>query len=224
MSRTKSELLFESYCDEHGMTLLRVPESEKKTPDYELTLGNSKIIIEVKELAKNERERLSDRLLEKRGYGSVITHVPGERVRKKISASSAQIKARTQGEFCGLLILYGSGRLSLELDSYQIRAAMCGLEHVVIAVPSDFSASPYAVGSKFGAKRQMTADSNTSISAIGVISDNQPGRTELVIYHNKHAAIPIDPRLFYPYKVRQYRLRDDSENQLPPWEQVRFDP
>lgn len=223
MSRTKSESLFEEYCRRNGLDLRRVPESANvKTPDYELVFETTKIIVEVKELARNMEERESDRLLDERGYGSVIRRMPGERVRKKIGASSAQIKTRTQHRFPGLLVLYGSGPLSLDLDSYQIRAAMCGLEQIMLAIPVDPSISPFSIGTRFGAKRQMTPDANTSISGIGVMTDDRTGQISFSVYHNRYAAIPIDPMLLNQYNLTQYRLGTELENKIPQWEELGF--
>ena len=51
--KTESEMLFEQFCESAGLTLLlvpRSPESEVKTPDYEVHLGDVCLIVEVKQL------------------------------------------------------------------------------------------------------------------------------------------------------------------------------
>jgi hypothetical protein len=169
--KTRSEKWFEDYCANSELAYKRISEGNSKTPDYELTIDGQRIIVEVKEILRNTEERESDRLLSERGYGSVLSNTPGDRVRKKIRDSSAQIKARTKSMYPSILVLcdlkFGCGQITGHLDPYNIRVAMYGLEQIYIAVPRDHSVSPYATGMSYGAKRRMTEDHNTSISAIG---------------------------------------------------------
>jgi hypothetical protein len=55
--RTVSEELFEKLCPARGMGCARIPESAKKTADYEVSLGSLILITEVKQLDPNERTR-----------------------------------------------------------------------------------------------------------------------------------------------------------------------
>ena len=167
--KTQSEKWFEHYCAKVGLTSKRIPEGIGKTPDYELTIDGQCVIAEVKEITRNPKECESDKLLYARGYGNVLSHTPGDRVRQKIADSSHQIKARTQGKYSSILILCELHQIGGHLDPYNIRVAMYGLEQVHIAVPGDRSVRPYATGMSFGPKRKMTKNANTSISAIGVL-------------------------------------------------------
>jgi len=137
--KTQSERFFEDYCANAGVLCGRISEEDSKTPDYELTIHGQRIVIEVKEFSRNEAELESDRLLSERGYGSVLSNTPGDRVRKKIADSSAQIKARTQGIYPSILVLFDRGQVAGHLDPYNIRVAKYGLEQVHIAVPRDFA-------------------------------------------------------------------------------------
>jgi hypothetical protein len=89
MVKTKSEEFFEQYCTSKGITWEKITETVTRTPDYELTISDQKIIVEVKEIAANKEEQESDRLMRERGYGNVLGGTPGERVRKKIAESCA---------------------------------------------------------------------------------------------------------------------------------------
>ncbi|MGD0020907.1 MAG: hypothetical protein ABSC54_01250 [Smithellaceae bacterium] len=196
--KTQSEKWFEDFCARSGIECERIEEKSNKTPDYELTIDEQKIIVEVKEITRNKEEQESDRLLSKRGYGSVLSNTPGERVRKKISDSSAQIKARTQGINPSILVLcdlnYECGQITGHLHPYNIRVGMYGLEQVHFAVPRDHSISPYPTGMSYGPKRKMTKNHNTTISAIGVLSTPSQDKVVLTVYHNKFAAVPLDPQ------------------------------
>lgn len=133
--RTVSETLFERLCVENRLTLVRIDESDTSMPDYWLKLPFGKIVVEVKEFQPNAAERESDRRLRETGVGTVLSTVPGARVRKKISEASPQIKARTQGMYPSMLVLFDRGRMTRHLDPYNLRTAMYGLEQVRLIVP-----------------------------------------------------------------------------------------
>ena len=208
--KTISELLFEDYCKRVGIDCTTInEEGSAKTPDYELVIEDQKIIAEVKEINKNKEERESDRLLEERGYGNVLRGTPGARVRKKITAASAQIKARTADRHPGILVLFDNGQIAGHLDQHHIMTAMYGLVVVDMAVPRDSSVSPYSIGTRLGPNKKMTEDTNTSISAIGTLTVQRPERRiELQIYHNRHAAVSVKPELLTRRGIAQYHLEN----------------
>lgn len=218
--KTFSEQLFEEYCANARLTCNRVPEEAGKTPDYELVIETQRIIVEVKEFDRNEDEKESDRLLKQRGYGKVLSYTPGERVRQKIAAASSQIKARTQSMYPGLLVLLNSGYG--HADPYHIRTAMYGLERVHIAVPpltaSDFT--PHATGMSYGPRRRMTENANTSISGIGVLATPGPDDVRLLVFHNKYAAIPLNPDLLARHGIVQYQIEDEVFGETAKWREV----
>ena len=190
--RTKSESLFEDYCAKAGIDLMRIPEVNSPTPDYVMSIQGTSIVVEVKEIVPNQDERKSERVLYERGYGNILSVTPGDRVRKKISDSSPQIKARTEGIHPSILVLFNQGLVANHLDPYCIRVAMYGLEMVHIAIPKDYSVSPYTTGMSYGPKRKMTEEHNTSISAIGVLAVPRRNQPSLTVYHNKHAAVQLE--------------------------------
>ena len=209
--RPASELLFEDFCEQTGINWKPIEVEEGgvcvKTPDYELLIADRTIIAEVKEITKNQEEQESDKLLKERGYGTVLGGVPGARVRKKINDSSPQIRTRTGGRYSGILVLYDYGRTANHLDPYHIMTAMYGLEVVDIAVPADPSSSPYPMRTRFGPHKKMTGDANTSISAIGTLVVTAPnGVIKLHVYHNRHAAVPIEPAILVRSGISQYQI------------------
>ena len=83
--------------------------------------------------------------------------------------------------------------------------AMYGLE--VVDVPADPSSSPYPMGTRFGPRKKMTEDANTSISAIGTLVVTAPaGVIKLHVYHNRHAAVPIEPAILARSGISQYQI------------------
>ena len=206
--QTVSELLFEDYCDWAGIDWNRIKKKDgAKTPDYELVIDGRTIITEVKEFEKNKDEQESYRLLGERGYGKVLNEEPGDRVRKKIRKSSPQIKALTADCHPGMLVLFDDGQIAGHLAPYHIMTAMYGLELVEMAVPREISIKPYIADRRFGPKKKMTEETNTSISAIGALVVTAPDLIlKLHIYHNAFAAVPVDPILLTCCGIMQYQI------------------
>ncbi len=131
-----------------------------------------------------------DKSLEETRIGHVLSTIPGERVRKKISDASSQIKARTKGHHPSILVLFGRDLSHGHLDLYEVRVGMFGLEQVHFVVPRDMSISPYAVGMSYGPRRKMTKSQNTSISALAVLNTSSAEEVDVTLYHNIYAACP----------------------------------
>lgn len=218
MRRTLSEYLFERFCDERGIPFGRIPEAKTKTPDYELFPASTPVVVEVKEIERNDDELESERLAGERGWGDAVSHVPGDRLRLKIAAASKQIKARAAGMHPSLLVVFG---LEIpHLDSYNVRVAMYGLEQVHFAVPRPGQGSPYATGMSYGPKRKMTRTDNTSIGAIGVLVMNSYVDIRLIVYHNRYAALPLPVTLLAQYDVSQFRLEPDVPGTVAGWSNI----
>ena len=222
--KTQSEKWFEEFCKNTGLGCHRIVVEEGKTPHYQLDIDDQRIIVEVKEFSRNKEEQESDRLLVERGYGKALSNTPGDRVRKKITDSSAQIKARTQGVNPSILVLcdikYGCGQIAGHTDPYNIRVGMYGLEQIHISVPQDPKISPYATGMSYGPKRKMTVDQNTTISAIAVLSTPAKHDIRLDVYHNIYAAKPLDPALIAKYGIRQFHLAEKEPGAIAQWQEI----
>lgn len=219
MTKTTSETLFEKYCDSRGIRWKTVAVGSTRTPDYDIFLRRFKIVTEVKEISQNQIERRAAEDLKKNKY-TVVSTVPGDRVRGKISDAVPQIRARSKGRFPGLLVLFGNGFSAGHIDPYQIRVAMYGFETIVIAVPNDMSVSPYATGEKFGRKRKVSPVHNTSLSAIATLTAPAKDKLELSIFHNNYAAVPLDHSLFAHYGVPQYKLGEAYPGVIAQWVRV----
>jgi hypothetical protein len=216
--RTASENLFEAFCGGKGIKCRRVTSGAIRTPDYDVFLGRRKVVTEVKEITPNAVEKAAEAAL-RRGEPVIVSITPGQRVRGKISDAIPQIKARTKRRYPGLLVVYEAGLLPRHVDPYQIRVAMFGFETVVMAVPVDPRKSPYTVGRKYGARRKMTPDHSTSISAIGVLGSRN-GSVALTIFHNPHAKIPLPPELAAKYSIPQFKLGEAEEGAIAQWEAI----
>ena len=209
--RTVSELLFESVCKDKQIDCNPIDEGQSKTPDFELLIDDQVVIAEVKELVKNREEQEVHKLLEK-GIHKAYGEKTGARVRKKIRRSGPQLKARAAAVYPGMLVLYQDGRLA-DLHDPHLPAAMYGDFTIEYKGPEDRSVSPSAVRSFFGQGKEMTRDANTTISAVGVIFRNSSKGWDfdLVVYHNRYAAICIEPELLARRGIRQFYMNFDTQ-------------
>lgn len=209
--KTESEIHFERFCQRQGFDLSGVPTETTPTPDYVLQFEDVRLFVEVKEVLPTAEEIESDRLVETRGYGNVISKTPGARVRKKIQDCSPQVKARTEGRHPGMLVLWERGQCAgRQTEPYHIRVAMEGFEEVLLQVPHISTwQSPSFAGMKHGGSRKMTPTTNTSISAIALLCCPAVDRMLLQVFHNRHAAVPLRTDILKAAEVMQFQLRPD---------------
>lgn len=219
--KTQSEIYFEKFCERNRFPLLPVPVSTKRTPDYTLTVGGQLVVVEVKEIQPTAEELESERLAQERGYGTCIDRTPGKSVRKKIADCSTQIKARTQGRYPGLLVLWERGMCAgRHTEPYHIRVAMAGFEQVLVNVPHITTGlRPSFAGMKHGGSRKMTPDDNTSISAVALLCMPSAHDMLLQVFHNRYAAITLNQTLLRSAEVTHYVLRNTSKGTTD-WETV----
>jgi hypothetical protein len=119
-----------------------------------------------------------------------------------------------------VLVVFGTGGSCVHLDPYQVRVAMYGFETIHFLVPNDMRQPVRASHVQFGAKRRMTPDHNTSISAVATFTTPRPGVLDLRVFHNEYAAVPLPVELFARYGVQQYRLGKPRDRKAPQWEEL----
>ncbi len=219
MSKTSSEDMFEELCRSVGIACERVDETATRTPDYEVMLGEHRVVAEVKQFDPNEEEAESIRRMEAGGIGATTTK-PGDRIRKAIRSAAKQLKALSKGECPTMVVVYNNSGAGQHTDSYSVATAMQGLDVVPVLVPKDPAISPQFQDARSGPGKKMTAKDNTTISAIGVLVHDFDDRTHLCIYHNRHARHPIDPEWLRHPRVHHYRLPDDAASSLEGWKEV----
>jgi hypothetical protein len=103
MSRTLSEQRFEEYCEAKRIRIRPVAVGRTRAPDYDLFMPRRKVVVEVKEITPNPKEKLANAEAIQ-GVTVAQGFAPGDRLRKKITDASSQIKARTRGRYPGLLV------------------------------------------------------------------------------------------------------------------------
>jgi hypothetical protein len=214
----KSETLFETLCSAQGLGYSKIKEGTIKTPDYFVEIDGTVFVAEVKQIDPNDEQKKLLAEFKKNKFISVST-TPGEKVRSKIKSSTAQISKLAKGKMPGMLVLYNNLSLVLgdPIEPYNIRVGMFGFDTIVLTKPRDFSA-PRIIDKKFGPKRKITKEHNTSISALAVINEKEP--IWLDIYHNPYAAIPFTHGIFQKRGNREYELAEKQPLKFQEWEEI----
>jgi hypothetical protein len=85
---TKSEMLFESFCEENAIRFDKVQVGRERTPDYILRFGDRSLVIEVKQFDAGpaERRTLQKSAEELDESDAFYDGIPGSRVRSKIGS------------------------------------------------------------------------------------------------------------------------------------------
>lgn len=208
--RTLSEQTFESWCESCHIRYTRIPCEAGRTPDYDIHIGGTIVVVEVKQIDSNAREQANAELADRRGTHGVVTRI-GERIRKKIANAGPQLSRRAKGKHSALLVLLNNVSIWDEVDSYDIRTAMYGFDQVVISITEGI------LDRKCGPKRKMTKECNTSISALAKLQRVIDGPPTLTIFHNIFAAIPLRPALLAQLPVSQYTLEEKRQRQFQDW-------
>lgn len=217
--KTESELLLEQFCQDVGLLLVPIPteaHAGRRTPDYELALGESRVVVEVKQIDPNKEEVKADRAHAASGEQLAFQNTPGSRLRGKISQAAKQLRTRCKHEQPGLVVVYNNVWFRPVLTSdHNVLAAMYGRLAIRLSVPPT---GPTISEPRLGGDRSLDPKTNTVVSALGILSQQQP--TELAIYHNEFARAPIDPALFQVARVRQYRRYHAQPGTLPGWAEI----
>jgi hypothetical protein len=89
-----------------------------------------------------------------------------------------------------------------------------------IGIPKEMDRSPYLIDKRFGPKRRMTKNDNTTISAVALLSEAAERKPKLFIFHNIYAEIPLMPNLFSFYGVTQFTLEEKVAGQFQDWKKI----
>lgn len=212
MKQTRSELLFERFCAERSITCEPISTGSRKTPDYTLTWNQLRIAVEVKQIERSEE-------LPEDGQVTVHSTTPGQHVRRKINKAGPQIRQRIAAGEPSLLVIYNDiyRQICVYSEPYDFLVAMYGLQNVVLGVPRD--GSVYIKGQRFGSRRKMTEDANTSFSALARLREDGSENLHLDIFHNAHAAVPLDMSATRASNVSHFVVPGDLK-EFTSWEQV----
>lgn len=189
-AKNKSELLFEGFCQHHGLEMSPVATGPNPTPDYHLSFGEAVIFVEIKQI---ESEEGIDR-------DGVSSRIVGDHVRHKIAEARKQVQAASRAGYPTILLIYNMVDESFQsfgTERHDFIAAMYG-EHTV-------RLNDGKVAESFHGKRsELQGAKNTSFGAVGHLRRTN-GAAEVTLYENAYArhAVPFDvlPKCFEVLRV-----------------------
>jgi hypothetical protein len=204
-SMTKSEFLFEKFCQVHHISYERILPGALKTPDYNIYVDETKIVIEVKEIEVNTEEQQKINEFDKQRTISIKSAL-GKRIRDKITDAAGKFKEAARNGHPSILVLYNKVRLYKHTSPGDILAGMYG--QLYFPVYRNAGETLTIGEMKSGPKKKMTQTMNTSMSAVGVLNDTGTEGPRFSIYHNFHAKVRLDPLLFWRFNVKSYWVND----------------
>jgi len=199
ISKTKSEQLFEKFCRVHNIRYRPIPVSTERMPDYDIFIKRRKVLVEVKQIDPNSKEQEKITEFTKSGKVSIKSRL-GKRVRGKIIDAQGKFRKRMKNRYPSILVLYNNVALYKHTEPKDILAGMYG-QLCFPGMPN------LPIGNmELGPKRTMTEITNTSISALGVLKEDNYGNPLLTVYHNIWAKVPLHPDLLSRSPIKQYSI------------------
>ena len=218
--RTKSQVLFERFCTQHGLGCTAIPVEHTRTADYRVIVQGHEIVAEVKQLDPNAQDRASSRALKSGGIGKYGGEA-GSRIRHMIDKGKEQVANLARDRSPGLLVIYNNvPECPTYTDPMFVMIAMYGHLTLELELSSSVAGPPKAKALRHGAKNKMSPCSNTSLSAVCVLQERDDGQLLLTCYHNRFAAIPFDAEWLRVPEVRHFGHPPGSGRFVKEWTEL----
>jgi hypothetical protein len=234
--QTKSEVLFLQYCALRGYVANRIPTPSDgdQFPDYEVTIAQHRIIVEVKELRANPSDENAATII-REGRAEAFGDEPGRRIRNHIEKAEKQLRRYENQRVPCLVVLYDNivvdgfrpyppGGFMVDMSNplypYHIDVGMYGLESVQLRLHRDGPVE--CVGDVRGGKRTLRLGHQDNISAVVTLHDYDPNYgLFLIVYHNFFAKNPLPTAVFAHSKDKQLEKPGHPETSPGDWQPVR---
>lgn len=224
MEKTRSEQLFELFCQSENIRYDRIQRRDKEgvqTPDYNIFTQMGKVVVEVKQFDPNKEDKKILQQLKQRGFGDSSGVEPGQRVRSKIKPALSQLKKRSKGQYPAVLVLYNNIPFtSRHINPYDIKIGMYGLEVIDLEIFSDLSYKTKLKDKRFGPKRKMTPTDNTTLSAIAALYGYDENNLTLIFFHNRYAKIRLPTDWIKSPRIRHFTLGEKKNGEFQEWIEI----
>jgi hypothetical protein len=201
---TQSESHFERFCEANHVPCERIPVSTARTPDYVIELDARSVVCEIKQLDLGNRERHAWMEV---AEGRASAYFVQNRLREKLKSVSGQLKDASSGGTPTVLVVFDNTPSGSELNDSKVVQALYGRIRYPILLSDD--SEPVLGDPRFGGNQAFTPTQNTAVSALAVLEELD-GNLRLRVYHNLHAAVPLNPDLFANLPVEQKVLPGDT--------------
>ena len=211
MSATYSETLFEEYCQENHIVCTRVSVSSERSPDFQIQIGQTLVVCEVKQIDMNESDR---KVLAMVNSGIPTSFYVVNRVRSKLKDVSAQLKDAALAGIPTMVVLYNNSPVYDYTGYPEILQAMFGQKSSNVTFSAHQDSGPVVSPPFFGGNRGLGPRRNTSVSVVAVLKQDSAGRLQLCVYHNPHGKVPLDPAVFSEVAAVQPVVPDTEDVEL----------
>ncbi len=196
----------ESFLERLGANVNRIPTEEQRTPDLLVTIQGVEVIVEIKSINENPNEKHAIQAIESRDVISLDHSKDIHRFISKIKDANNQLKHKCCGRPGIVVIADRRSFFTRSLNPQQILLeAMFGAETLWVTMPYPACSSPLGrVAHEFGLGRTVAPNANTTTSAVALFFQPAGGEPRLLIHHNPHAAVPLDPGLFRGPNVQEF--------------------
>jgi len=189
-------------------------------PDYAIRVAGVRCIVEVKELTSNDE----DKHIIENARADIMEFrwvAAGKRVRHAIRNAEKQLRKFSARGFPTIVCIFDK-TISFHDEEFQVRAAMYGDETLRFVVPVGSDTAEF-VGSGPGRNAMLRRDERNTVSAVAIL--RHPDEPVIDLYHNPHAAVPIDPDIAAPFLRKQVLSPSDRpKREGPTWFDIRDDP
>jgi hypothetical protein len=202
--KTKSEELFERFLEANKVPFEKIKEDTTPRPDYLVSIGELKLVFELKELAEDENFGV----VADPAHPYLKSHrrTIGDHVRRRIEGSKKQIQYGAKQGIPSVLLIYNN------LDPLQ----MFGTEDV------DFTTAMYGeltvllnkktseASEMFNGKNQLLQkNKNTSFSAVGRLCD-RGGQITVTLFENAFSVVTMPYELLPPcFEAKRVNILDE---------------
>lgn len=217
--RTESEERFEKLCSTRGIGCARIPETAKKTADYEVSLGPLILITEVKQLDPNEEDKKLAPVWGTADSPGAVA--PSDRVQGLIEDAYPQVKSSCEGKRPTMIVVYNNSGYWNWIDTFTVAKAMFGSFGIVLGLQPDQTIA--VAGQGYLGHRKVTKDTFRSLSVVGVLKHTGTNGIHLDCHHNPFAHVPIEPSSLSQLADIQYIHPNPHDRGFVTWEPKRIE-
>jgi hypothetical protein len=203
--KTKSEETFESFLAANNLPFEKIKEDTTPRPDYLVSIGDLKLVFELKELAEDENFGV----IADPAHPHIKSHsrTVGNHVRRRIEGSRKQIHYGAKQGIPSVLLIYNNLDPVFQMfgtEDMDFTTAMYG-ELTVLLNKKTREASEL-----FHGKNQLLQkNKNTSFSALGRLCD-RGGEITVTLFENVFSAVKIPYDLLPPcFDVERINISDE---------------
>jgi hypothetical protein len=203
--KTRSEEILEAFLAANAVPFEKIAEDTTQRPDYLVSVGELKLIFEVKELTEDDKFGVIDNPAHPhiKSFKSKI----GEHVRRRIAGSKKQIQFGAKQGIPSVLLIYNI------LDRV-FQAFGTGDQDFIAAMYGEFTIAidknTHEASEMFNGQNQsLQPKKNTSFSAVGRLCDRN-GKTTVTLFENIYAQVKLPFQHLPPcFDVRRVEVSTD---------------